>query len=59
MDNPNVNKSILQKFNERIRDEFRKETVTLRVCNLHFANNSFVECFRYFIQNFAMSTFIL
>lgn len=41
MDNPNVNKSLLRKFNERMKDECGKETVTLGACNLHVANNSF------------------
>jgi hypothetical protein len=41
MDNPNVNKCLLRKFNERMRNECGKETVSLGACNLHVANNSF------------------
>lgn len=41
MDNPNVNKSLLRKFNDKMREECGKETVALGACNLHVANNSF------------------
>lgn len=41
MDGPNVNKSLLRKFNEAMRKETGKETLDLGFCNLHVANNSF------------------
>lgn len=41
MDGPNVNKSLLRKFDEIVREETGRETLKLGFCNLHVVNNAF------------------